>query len=230
LKPWRSKQWCIPPESNAEFVWKMEDVLDVYTRPYGEGDVLVCMDETTKQQIQEVRAPTEPRPGQPARFDAEYRRNGVSNLFLFFAPLAGWRDVEVTDRRTRLDWALAVRRLVDADFPHARRITLVMDNLNTHGPASLYEAFPPAEARRILDRLEIHYTPKHGSWLNMAEIELSVLGRQCLARRIPDQKALRREAAAWVARRNADRAVVDWRFTTDDARIKLRRLYPSFQV
>jgi len=208
----------------------MEDVLEVYTRSYDEQHVLVCMDETTKQQIQEVRAPAGPAPGRVARFDAEYRRNGVSNLFLFFAPLEGWRDVEVTDRRTRIDWALAVRRLADEDFPEARRIVLVMDNLNTHGPASLYEAFPPAEARRILNRLEIHYTPKHGSWLNMAEIELSVLGRQCLARRIPDQEALRREVTAWVTRRNANGARVDWRFTTDDARIKLRRLYPSFEV
>lgn len=208
----------------------MEDVLEVYTRAYGEDEVLVCMDETTKQQIREVRRPMGTKPGRPARFDAEYQRNGVSNLFLFFAPLEEWRRVDVTDRRTQIDWAHAVRRLVDEDFPHVRKITLVMDNLNVHSPASLYAAFAPAEARRILERLEIHYTPRHGSWLNMAEIELRVLSRQCLSRRIPDQKTLRRAVWAWAARRNKTLAKVDWRFTTENARIKLRKLYPSFEV
>lgn len=208
----------------------MEDVLDVYTRTYGEGRVLVCVDETSKQQIQETRQPTRAVPGREARYDAEYKRNGVSNVFMLFAPLERWRHVEVTDQRTRLDWANVMRRLSDEWFPKAERIVLVMDNLNTHSPASLYEAFRPEEAKRIAERLEIHYTPKHGSWLNMAEIELSVLGRQCLSRRIPDQQALREEVAAWEKARNKGHASVDWRFTTEDARIKLKRLYPSFVV
>lgn len=208
----------------------MEDVLDVYTRSYGEEHVLVCMDETSKQQIIEVRNPIEHSPGSVTRYDAEYKRNGVSNLFMFFAPVQGWRHVEVTDRRTKLDWAKAVRQLVDELLPKAKKIILVMDNLNTHNPSSLYEAFSPEEAKRILNKLEIHYTPKHGSWLNMAEIELSVLGRQCLSRRIPNQKRLRREVSAWEKSRNAKKETIDWRFTTEDARIKLKRLYPSFEV
>jgi hypothetical protein len=206
----------------------MEDVLDVYTRPYDEEHVLVCMDETSKQQIQEVRTPVALGPGQNRRYDSEYKRNGVSNLFLFFAPLRGWRRVKVTDRRAKTDWAMAIRELVDEDFPRAKRITVVMDNLNTHCPSSLYESFEPQEAKRILDRLDLHYTPKHGSWLNMAEIELSVLGRQCLSRRIPDQETLQREVTAWEKARNAKASTIDWRFTTEDARIKLKRLYPSF--
>ncbi len=208
----------------------MEDVLDVYTQSYDEEHVLVCMDETSKQQIMEVRQPVEPAPGREYRYDAEYKRNGVSNLFIFFAPLAGWRHVEVTDRRTKVDWAMVVRQLVDEHFSEAKKIILVMDNLNTHTPSSLYEAFSPAEAKRILDKLEIHYTPKHGSWLNMAEIELSVLSRQCLSRRIPDQHSLRHEVAAWEKARNENGATIDWRFATEDARIKLKRLYPSFVV
>jgi hypothetical protein len=228
LKPWRVKQWCIPPAANAAFVWKMEDVLDVYTQSYDAERVLVCMDETTKQQIVELRPPMAPAPGREGRYDAEYKRNGVSNVFLFFAPLQGWRHVEITDQRTQLDWAEVVRQLVDDPFPEARKMVLVMDNLNIHSPALLYEAFQPEEAKRIADRLEIHYTPKHGSWLNMAEIEMSVLVRQCLSRRIPDQNTLRSEAIAWAQTRNASAATIDWRFTTDDARIKLKRLYPSF--
>ena len=208
----------------------MEDVLDVYTRSYDEEHVLVCMDETSKQQIMEVRKPIEQSSGCVARYDAEYKRNGVSNLFMFFAPVEGWRHVEVTDRRTKLDWAKAVRQLVDEHLPETTKIILVMDNLNTHSPSSLYEAFPPEEAKRILNRLEIHYTPKHGSWLNMAEIELSVLGRQCLSRRIPDQQQLRHEVSAWEKSRNAKKETTDWRFTTKDARIKLKRLYPLFEV
>ena len=208
----------------------MEDVLDVYTSSYDEGHVLVCMDETSKQQIMEVRQPVNHAPGREYRYDAEYKRNGVSNLFMLFAPLQGWRHVEVTDRRTKVDWAGVIKELVDEHFPEAKKIILVMDNLNTHTPSSLYEAFSPEEAKRILSKLEIHYTPKHGSWLNMAEIELSVLGRQCLSRRIPDQEALRREVDAWETHRNKSEATVDWRFTTKDARIKLKRLYPSFVV
>jgi transposase len=169
-------------------------------------------------------------PGREYRYDAEYKRNGVSNLFMLFAPLQGWRHVEVTDRRTKVDWARVIKELVDEHFPEAKKIILVMDNLNTHNPSSLYEAFSPEEAKRILSKLEIHYTPKHGSWLNMAEIELSVLGRQCLSRRIPDQEALRREVNAWETHRNKQEATVDWRFSTKDARIKLKRLYPSFVV
>lgn len=230
MKPWLVKQWCIPPEANAEFVWKMEDVLDVYTAPYDADHPLVCMDETSKQQIMEVRPPQAPEPGQPYRYDAEYQRNGVSNLFMFLAPLHGWRHVKVTDRRTKVDWAVAMRELVDEHFPQAETITVVMDNLNTHCPSSLYEAFPPAEAKRVLDRLDLHYTPKHGSWLNMAETELSVLGRQCLSRRTPDQQTLRREVATWETERNTKSSTVDWRFTTEDARIKLKKLYPSFGV
>ena len=208
----------------------MEDVLDVYTQSYDEERVLVCMDETSKQQVMEVRQPVAAAPGRAYRYDAEYKRNGVSNVFMLFAPLESWRHVEVTDRRTKLDWAQVIRQLVDKHFPRAKKIVLVMDNLNTHSPASLYEAFRPEEARRIADRLEIHHTPKHGSWLNMAEIELSVLGRQCLSRRIPDQPTLRHEVAAWQKARNESAATIDWRFTTDDARIKLKRLYPSFVV
>lgn len=208
----------------------MEEVLDVYTRSYDENHVLVCMDETSKQQVKDVRRPMPNKPGRAYRYDAEYKRNGVSNLFMFFSPLKNWRHVEVTDRRTKIDWAKAVRQLVEEHFSQAKRITLVMDNLNTHNPSSLYEAFAPEIAKRILDKLDIHYTPKHGSWLNMAEIELSVLGRQCLSRRIPDQQALRREVSAWERNRNADQATINWRFTTEDARIKLRKLYPSFEV
>ena len=202
-------------------------MLEVYTRPYDPDHPLVCMDETSKQQIRDVRRPLPAEPGRKCCYDSHYQRNGVSNLFMFFAPLQGWRHVEVTDQRTKRDWAEAMRQLVDEHLPEAQTITLVMDNLNTHSPSSLYEAFSAPEARRILERLEIHYTPKHGSWLNMAEIELSVLGRQCLSRRIPDQPILRREVAAWEKMRNTKASTIDWRFTTDDARIRLKRLYPS---
>ena len=207
----------------------MEDVLEVYHRPYPDNEVLVCLDETSKQQVKETRQPHPPRSGAVGSYDYEYERNGVSNLFMLFAPLEGWRRVEVTDRRTKADWARVVKQLVDEDYPHKERIVLVMDNLNTHHPASLYEAFEPAEARRIAERLEIHYTPKHGSWLDMAEIEIGVMARQCLDRRIPDQSALRREVGAWQQQRNRDAIRVDWRFTTQDARIKLKSLYPSIQ-
>ena len=207
----------------------MEDVLEVYQRQYGDNEVLVCLDETSKQQVKETRLPRPARLGAAGSYDYEYERNGVSNLFMLFAPLEGWRRVEVTDRRTKADWARVVKQLVDEDYPHKDRIVLVMDNLNTHHPASLYEAFEPAEARRIAERLEVHNTPKHGSWLDMAEIEIGVMARQCLDRRIPDQSALRREVAAWQAQRNRDGIRVDWRFTTEDARIKLKSLYPSIQ-
>ena len=205
----------------------MEDVLEVYHRPYDERYPQVCMDESSKQQVLEVTAPLAAAPGQAVRYDTEYERNGVSNLFLFFEPLRGWRHVEVTDQRTARDWAHQIQQLVDVHYPEAERIVLVMDNLNTHSPASLYKAFPPEEARRLLERLEIHYTPKHGSWLNMAEIEFSILSKQCLDRRIPDQPTLKREAEAWEQQRNAAGSAMEWRFTTEDARIKLKRLYPT---
>ncbi len=207
----------------------MEDVLEVYHRDYGEQEVLVCLDETSKQLAGETRQPRPARPGAPKAYDYEYRRKGVSNLFMLFAPLDGWRRVEVTQRHTRKDWAQVVRQLVDEDFPHKDRIVLVMDNLNTHHPASLYEAFEPEEALRIARRLEIHHTPKHGSWLNMAEIELGALAGQCLDRRIPDQETLEQETKAWQQRRNEEGIRVNWRFTTAGARIKLKSLYPSIQ-
>ena len=207
----------------------MEDVLEVYHRQFEDNEVLVCLDETSKQQVRETRTPMPPRSGTAMAYDYEYERNGVSNLFMLFAPLEGWRRVEVTDQRTKVDWARVVRQLVDVAYPDKDRIVLVMDNLNTHRPSSLYEAFEPAEARRITEKLEIHYTPKHGSWLNMAEIEIGVLARQCLDRRIAGQSILRREVNAWQGRRNRDTMRVDSRFTTQDARIKLKSLYPAIQ-
>jgi len=217
----------IPPRANAEFVYHMEDVLDLYHQPHDPRYPLVCFDETSKQLVAETHLPIPAAPGRPERYDYEYQRNGVCNLFMFFAPLEGWRHVKVTDRRTKVDWAQCMRELVDVHFPHALLIRVVQDQLNTHNPAALYEVFEPQEAKRILDRLEFHYTPKHGSWLNMAEIELSVLSRQCLDQRIPDQIGLEQEVLAWQQPRNSRGATVDWRFTTDDARIKLKRLYPS---
>jgi len=208
----------------------MEDVLDVYKRPYDPKRPNVCLDETSKQLIGETRIPVLARPGQPARYDFEYKRNGVANLFMIFEPLAGKRHVRVTWRRTKIDWAHCVREMVDQIYPDAEQIVLVMDNLNTHNKSSLYEAFEPAEAKRIADKLEIHHTPKHGSWLDMAEIELGILSRQCLSRRIDNIEQLKREVDAWQAIRNTAEAKVNWRFTTDDARIKLKKLYPSFEV
>ena len=205
----------------------MEDTLEVYKRPYDEAHPLICMDESSKQQIKDTRAPIPAKPGTVARYDTEYERNGVSNVFMFFEPLQGKRVVEVTDQRTAIDWAHQIRNLVDVHYPKAKRITLVMDNLNTHTGASLYKAFEPKEARRILEKLEIHYTPKHGSWLNMAEIELSILSRQCMDRRIPDQETLKTEILAWQEKRNAIARPMEWRFTTEDARIKLKKLYPT---
>ncbi len=205
----------------------MEDVLDVYVRPYNPRFPQVCMDETSKQLVGETRQPIPAAPGRPRRCDYEYERHGVSNLFLFVEPLRGWRQVSVTNRRTMRDWAHAVKELVDVHYPAAERIVLVMDNLNIHGLGSLYETFPPDEAKRISRRLEIHYTPKHGSWLNIAEIELSVLSRQCLDRRIPAQTELAQAVAQWTHDRNTAQRTVDWRFTTADARIKLKHLYPS---
>lgn len=206
----------------------MEDILEVYRRPYDPLFPVVCMDESTKQLLDEIRLPLPGRPGTPELYDCEYRRNGVATLFLAFEPLAGWRQVEVTEQRTRRDWAHFIRNLLDEHYPDSQRVILVMDNLNTHSGASLYETFAPAEALRLLNRLEIHYTPKHGSWLNMAEGEFSVLQQQCLDRRIGDSEILKQEIAAWQAQRNQEAVGADWKFTTQDARVKLRKLYPSF--
>ena len=219
--------WVIPPKANAAFVAAMEDVLDVYTRPHDPARPLVCLDETSKQLVAETRTPEPMQPGQPARHDYEYKRNGTANLFMLFAPLEGWRHVEVTERRTAIDYANILRDLSDIHFPKAEKIVLVQDNLNTHKPASLYEAFEPAEARRIIERFEWHYTPKHGSWLNLAESELAVLSGQCLDRRIPDAATLGTEVDAWRTRRNTHNAKANWHFTTADARVKLKSLYPA---
>jgi len=205
----------------------MEDILEVYQRPYDPHRPLVCLDETSKQLIAETRVPIAAKPGQPGRHDYEYRRNGTANLFMMFAPLEGWRHVKVTDRHTALDYAQVLKELSDTHFPGSAKIVLVQDNLNTHKPASLYEAFTPAEARRLVERFEWHYTPKHGSWLDMAESELGVLSSQCLDRRIPDQQMLKEEVEAWEADRNRKHAKADWQFTTADARVKLKRLYPA---
>jgi hypothetical protein len=207
----------------------MEDVIGVYHRPPDPEDPVVCVDEGGTQLVGDVREPLPVRPGSPATEDCEYERGGVANLFLAFEPLAGKRVVEVTGRRTAVAFARFVRHLLDVVYPSAAKLVLVTDNLNTHGTGSLYEAFPPAEARRLADRIEWHYTPKHGSWLNMAEIELSVLARQCLDRRIPDRETLAREVAAWEAKRNAAGVKADWQFTTADARVKLKKLYPTIQ-
>ena len=221
--------WCIPPKHSAEFVYHMEDVLAVYHRPYDPKRPVVCLDETFKQLIGESREPLPPRPGSVERYDHVYVRNGVASLFLACEPLAGWRHVAVTAHRGRADWAHFVRDLLDGRYRDAEAVTLVMDQLNTHSAASFYEAFPPEEARRLAERLEIHHTPKHGSWLNMAEIELSVLARQSLSCRLARQDTLERRVADWEAGRNAAGTAIDWQFTTEDARIKLRSLYPSFQ-
>ncbi len=204
----------------------MEDVLTVYTRPHDPNRPLVCLDETSKQLSAETRVPVPMAPGRPARHDYEYKRNGVAALFMLFAPLEGWRHVSVSTHRGAIDYAHVLKALSDVHFPSAEAITLVQDNLNTHTPASLYRAFPPAEARRIAKRFEWHYTPKHGSWLNMAEAELSVLARQCLSRRIPDFVSLEEQVAAWLKHRNKHHVKADWRFTSQDARIKLKNLYP----
>jgi hypothetical protein len=206
----------------------MEDVLDVYVRPYDQRFPVICMDEASKQLVGEVRDPLPLRPGDPLRIDSEYVRLGTCNLFMFCEPLRGWRQVRVTERRTKVDWAHALRDFLNEFYLEAEKIVLVMDNLNTHSPGSFYEAFAPEEARRLTERLEIHYTPKHGSWLNIAECEFSVLQRQCLDRRIDDATFLGSEVNAWQASRNAIDSEINWQFTTSDARVKLRRLYPEY--
>jgi DDE superfamily endonuclease len=222
--------WCIPEKHSAEFVFHMEDVLEVYHRPYDPKRPVVCVDETFKQLIGETRQPLPPRPGAVERVDHVYTRNGVASLFLACEPLAGWRHVAVTEHRRRTDWALFIRSLLEGRYREAERVVLVMDQLNTHSPASLYEAFPPDEAKRLADRLEIHHTPKHGSWLNMAEVELSALARQCLSRRIARSDTLERHIQHWEENRNAAATTVQWQFTTPDARVKRRSLYPSLQT
>ena len=207
----------------------MEDVLEVYKRPYDPKRPVVCLDETSKQLIGEVQAPVPAAPGQVAHYDYEYVRNGVANIFMICEPLAGHREVEVTDRRTKKDYAQCLRKIADEMYPDAQMIVLVQDNLNTHSPASLYEAFEPEEARRLMNRFEVHYTPKHGSWLDMAESELSVLSRQCLSRRIPDKQNLTKQVDAWQIARNSNHATADWQFSTADARVKLKRLYPTYE-
>ncbi len=219
----------IPPQASAEFVFRMESVLEVYQRRYDPRFPVVCMDETSKQLVCEVRPPIPRRAGHIQRHDYEYERNGVVNLFLAFEPLAGWRHVEVTARRTRTDWARFIRSLLEERYPEAERVQLVLDNLNTHSGASFYELCPPQEARHWLQRIDLVYTPKHGSWLNMAEGEFSILQRQCLDRRIADPETLQREVKAWQQRRNAAEVGANWQFTTNDARIKLAKLYPSFE-
>jgi hypothetical protein len=229
LKPWLREEWCIAPTENAQFVYRMEDVLDVYQRPFDPRFPLVCFDEKPVQLVRETRQAIPMQIGQPERWDYEYHREGIANLFMFFAPLHNWRHVEVTAHRTKEDWAKCMHDLVYRYFPQAERCVLVEDNLNTHDPSALYEVFPPAQAKSILDRLEFHFTPKHGSWLNMAEIELSVLSRQCLDRYISSPAMLFEETHAWEIDRNTNEATVDWRFTTADARIKLKRLYPTIR-
>jgi len=208
----------------------MEDVLDLYAQPSDSRFPVVCFDESPYQLIGEVRQPQSAQPGQPQRYDYQYQRNGTCNLFMFFEPRTGWRHVEVTARRTKQDFARCMQQLVDGYYPEGEVIRVVLDNLNTHTPAALYETFPPAEAHRILQRLEFHYTPKHGSWLNMVEIELSVLASQCLDRRLAETTTVQREIAEWERQRNETKATVQWRFTTDKARTKLQRLYPSQPV
>lgn len=216
-----------PPEQSARFVAKMEDVLSVYKRPYDPDRPVVCMDEMPRQLLKEVREPIPPEPGREARYDHHYQRNGVVNLFTFFEPLSSWRTVLTRRRRTSVDWARCIDRMLTEHYPDAEKVILVMDNLNTHKPKSLYETFNPRKARRLANRLEIHYTPEHGSWLNMAEIEQSVLSSQCLSTRIPTIEKMRQETSAWAEQRNEKESTVDWRFRTEEARLKLKHLYPK---
>lgn len=227
MKPWKVLGWIIPPQHNSQFVANMEQVLDVYKRPYDSRYPVVCMDESPKQLIKQTRTTIKMKPGYEAKEDFEYERCGVANIFLASEPLKGKRYVEVTERKTKTDWAVFIKQIADEWYKEARKITLVMDNLATHKAAALYEVYRPKEAKRIWDRFEFIYTPKHGSWLNMAEIELNVLMGQCLNRRIDNMKTMKEEATAWQQHRNNKQAVINWQFTNDDARIKLRRLYPT---
>jgi len=227
LKPWKVVSWIIPPKQNSQFVAQMEQVLDVYKRPYEKDFPVVCMDESPKQMIKEKKIPIPMKPGSDEKIDFEYERCGVANIFIASEPLKGKRYVEVTERRTKIDWAFFIKKIADEWYKNAEKIILVMDNLSTHKASALYEAFTPKEAKRIWDRFEFVYTPKHGSWLNMAEIELNVLMRQCLSRRIDNMKTMNEETKAWEGHRNNKKAIINWQFTTQDARIKLKRLYPT---
>lgn len=229
MKPWKREQWVIPPEHNGDFVAQMEQVLEIYKRPYDPQRPVVCMDESPRQLIRETRTPLLARRGTAARHDYEYERCGVCNVFMAVEPLAGKRLVRITERKTKPDWAHFIKELADA-YPEAQRITLVMDNLNTHGPGAFYETFTPAAAKALWDRFELVYTPKHGSWLNMAEIELNILIKQCLGRRISSMEEMQTEVSAWESRRNNQDAGIDWQFTTAEARVKLKRLYPTFGI
>jgi hypothetical protein len=226
LKPWRKKRYCIPERDTARFVAQMAEILDLYTAAHCEEEPLIAMDEASLQLLAHVYEPRALPPGQEAAEDYHYERHGVQALFMFFDPVRGWRRVSSREQRTRVEWAEEIRQLLEEDYPHARKVKLVCDNLNTHHIASLYEAFPPEQAHRLARRLEVHHTPRNGSWLNVAEIELSVLSEQCLRRRIPDVATLDAELAAWMAARNAEGSRVVWRFTTEEARIKLHHLYP----
>jgi hypothetical protein len=229
LKPWRKAQWCIA-SVGSDFVWRMEDVLDLYAEPYDPQYPQVCFDERPVQLLGDVLTPLPVEPGKPRRQDYEYKRKGTANLFVMCQPFVGWREVKATSHRKQIDFAFCMRELVDIHFPHAERIRLVLDNLNTHTPAALYEAFPPDEARRILRKLEFHFTPKHGSWLNMAEIEISILSRQCLKQRIDSIERLHSVVQWWTTQRNSERATIDWCFDVVNARTKLARLYPSLET
>jgi transposase len=226
LKPWLKKRFCIPPEASEEFVYNMEDVLEVYHRPYDPRFPQICMDEGSKQLVGEVREPIAMKPGKPKREDYEYEREGVFNIFAACEPLTGKYIFKVTETRTKEDWAYFMRDIIDVEYKDAEKLILVTDNLNTHGPGSFYKVFPPSEARRLAEKLEIHYTPKHGSWLNIAEIALSILARQCLSARIPSIEEAKEEVRSWQDKRNQSNITVNWRFTTEDARVKLKRLYP----
>ena len=227
MKPWKVVSWIIPPKQNSQFVAQMEQVLDIYKRPYNADFPVVCMDESPKQLIKETRVPIAMKPGSDARIDFEYERCGVANIFIATEPLKGKRFVEVTKQRTKLDWAMFIKRIADEWFKKEKKIILIMDNLATHKASSLYEAFEPAEAKRIWDRFEFIYTPKHGSWLNMAEIELNVLNGQCLKRRMDNIKIIKEEVEAWQMNRNNKKSEINWQFKTADARIKLKRVYPT---
>ncbi len=227
LKPWIKKQWCIPTQADAEFVYHMEDVLEVYTRPYDPKRPQVCMDEVNTQLLAQTREPLPMEAGKPKREDYEYERQGVCNVFLACEPLTGQRFPMVAAHRGKQEWAEFIRQVADSHYPEADKIVLVMDNLNTHTLAALYEVFPVKEARRLCQRFEVHYTPKHASWLNMAEIELSALDRQCLSQRLASLEIATRQVAAWTARRNQQQVTINWRFTAENASIKLKHLYPS---
>jgi hypothetical protein len=229
VKPWVVETWCVPPDADGEYVWRMEDVIQTYTLPYDASRPVVCFDESSRQLFGEVRQPLPARPGGAAKADYEYERKGTCNLFMMCEPLRGWRHVRVTDRRTRKDYADCLKELVDVHYPKAQKILLVQDNLNTHSGGSLYERFAPQEALRILNKIEFHYTPKHGSWLNMAETEIGIVSGQCLGRRLDCQTKLAGEVAAWEEDRNARQVRIHWAFNLAVARQRLRKLYPSVE-